>query len=279
MNEQETKVLEVRDLRVSFRTDRGMVAAVKGVDLALAPGRIHALVGESGSGKSVTGSTIMGLTRGPRTTIAGEILYAGEDLIRSDEKRLRDLRGRELAMVFQDPMRSLNPMHRVGRQIAETIEVNEGLSRKEAAARAVEMLRIVGIRDPERAARSYPHEFSGGMRQRVVIAIALACEPKVLVADEPTTALDVTIQAQILDLMVSMARSMGTAVMLVTHDLGVVGRYADDVSVMYGGEILERGSVTDVLVSPQHEYTKRLMAAIPRLRGPKRKFLSAPVSA
>ncbi|MDP8015168.1 ABC transporter ATP-binding protein [Prescottella equi] len=278
MSEQLTKVLEVSGLRVTFQTDRGPVQAVKGVDLALEPGRIHALVGESGSGKSVTGSTIMGLTRGPKTTIEGEIRYNGMDLLNADEKTLRRLRGKDLAMVFQDPMRSLNPMHRVGRQIAETIEINEGLSRKEAEARAVEMLGIVGIRNPEKAARSYPHEFSGGMRQRVVIAIALACEPKVVVADEPTTALDVTIQAQILDLMVSMARSMNTAVMLVTHDLGVVGRYADEVSVMYGGEILERGSVTDVLVNPQHDYTKRLMSAIPRLRGPKRKFLSVPAA-
>lgn len=278
MSDDQEKVLEVRDLRVSFRTDRGQVKAVRGVNLTLEPGCIRALVGESGSGKSVTASTIMGLSRGAKTTIEGEIRYRGNDLLRADEKAMRNLRGRELAMVFQDPMRSLNPMHRVGRQIAETVEINAGLSRKEARKRAVEMLRTVGIRDPERAARAYPHEFSGGMRQRVVIAIALVCEPKVLVADEPTTALDVTIQAQILELMVQMARSMGTAVMLVTHDLGVVGRYADDVSVMYDGEILEHGCVADVLTSPQHEYTKRLMAAIPRLRGPKRKRLFEPAS-
>ncbi|MGW5386307.1 ABC transporter ATP-binding protein [Nocardia sp. NPDC003963] len=276
MSEAESKVLDIRGLRVTFRTDRGPVQAVGGVDLALAPGRIHALVGESGSGKSVTGSTVMGLTRGPRTSIEGEIRYAGTDLLQAGERVLRGLRGRELAMVFQDPMRSLNPMHRVGHQIAETIQVNAGLSRKDARAQAVEMLRTVGIRDPGRAARAYPHEFSGGMRQRVVIAIALACEPKVLVADEPTTALDVSIQAQILELMVSMARSMDTAVLLITHDLGVVGRYADDVSVIHDGEILERGPVTDVLTAPRHDYTKRLLAAIPRLRGPRRKFLTLP---
>lgn len=269
-------VMRVAGLRVAFETDHGPVQAVDGVDLDLYPGRIHALVGESGSGKSVTGSTMMGLVHGRGTTIEGSIEFGRANLLDADEKAMRRLRGRELSMVFQDPMRSLNPMHRVGRQIAETLEINAGCSRREAADRAVEMLAAVGIRDPKTAARAYPHEFSGGMRQRVMIAIALACEPQVLVADEPTTALDVTIQAQILTLMAEMARSMNTAVLLITHDLGVVGKYADSVSVMNRGKILESGSCAAVLHNPQDPYTKRLMAAIPRLRGPKRKFLSAP---
>lgn len=267
-------VVEVRDLHVDFATDRGPVRAVRGIDLDLAVGQVHALVGESGSGKSVTGLTIMGLTRGPRTTVRGAIRYGGRDLVQADESWMRSLRGRELAMVFQDPMTSLNPMHPVGRQIAETLQVNAGRSRRVARADAVELLDRVGIREPAKAAVRYPHEFSGGMRQRVVIAIALACEPAVLVADEPTTALDVTVQAQVLDLMVGLARASDTAVLLVTHDLGVVARYAEQVSVMRAGQILERGSAPSVLGDPQHDYTRALLAAIPRLHGPRRRRLS-----
>ncbi|WP_201292647.1 ABC transporter ATP-binding protein [Cellulomonas citrea] len=267
-------VVEVRDLHVDFATDRGPVHAVRGIDLDLAVGQVHALVGESGSGKSVTGLTIMGLTRGPRTTVRGAIRYGGRDLVQADESWMRSLRGRELAMVFQDPMTSLNPMHPVGRQIAETLQVNAGRSRRVARADAVELLDRVGIREPAKAAARYPHEFSGGMRQRVVIAIALACEPAVLVADEPTTALDVTVQAQVLDLMVGLARASDTAVLLVTHDLGVVARYAEQVSVMRSGQILERGPAQAVLGDPQHDYTRALLAAIPRLHGPRRRRLS-----
>ena len=267
-------VLTAVGLRVGFTTGAGPVTAVDGIDLDLVPGQVHALVGESGSGKTVTGLTLLGLTRGRGVTVEGTVRYGGCDLVAASEAELRALRGRDLAMVFQDPMTSLNPMHTVGRQIAETVRVNEALSRSAARARAVAMLDAVGIADPERAADAYPHQFSGGMRQRVMIGIALACRPKVLVADEPTTALDVTVQAQVLGLVVGLTRSLDTAVLLITHDLGVVARYADMASVMHRGRILERGRTAAVLAAPQHAYTRALMAAIPRLHGPKRRRLS-----
>jgi ABC-type dipeptide/oligopeptide/nickel transport system ATPase component len=272
-------VLEVADLRVGFSSRRGLVQAVDGVNLTLEPGRIHALVGESGSGKSVTGTTVMGLTRGRSVSVSGSVRYGDRDLLSASAAELRGLRGGELSMVFQDPMTSLNPMHTVGQQIAETIRVNEGASRPAAAARAVEMLGSVGIREPARAATRYPHQFSGGMRQRVMIGIALACKPRVLIADEPTTALDVTVQARVLDLMVEMTRSLGTALLLITHDLGVVARYADVVSVMNRGRVLERGPVATVIADPNTAYTRGLISAIPRLRGPKTRLLSAPAPA
>ncbi|MGI5127867.1 ABC transporter ATP-binding protein [Pseudonocardia sp. CA-107938] len=262
-------VLRVADLRVGFAGAGREVLAVDGVDLALAPGRVHALVGESGSGKSVTGLTVLGLTRGAGTRISGRVEYEGRDLLTLDEETLRGLRGAELAMIFQDPMASLNPLHRVGRQIAESVRLHAGSSRRVAADRAVELLDEVGIADPQRAAQAYPHEFSGGMRQRVMIAIALACSPKVLIADEPTTALDVTVQAQILRLLRDLCRRRGTAVLLVTHDLGVVAQYADEVSVMYVGEIVERGTAREVLRAPAHPYTRGLLAAVPRMHGPR----------
>jgi peptide/nickel transport system ATP-binding protein/oligopeptide transport system ATP-binding protein len=265
-----TETLRISDLRVGFGTGDEQVLAVDGVDLVLTPGRVHALVGESGSGKSVTGLTVLGLSRSRNTHVDGKIAYAGQDLAALPEPELRRLRGRELAMVFQDPMTSLNPLHRVGRQIAEMVRLHDGLGKREAARRAAELLGEVEIPDPERAARAYPHEFSGGMRQRVMIAIALACRPKVLIADEPTTALDVTIQAQILTLVRTLCQDHGTAVLLVTHDLGVVAQYADEVSVMYVGEIVETGTVGEVLAEPQHPYTRGLLGAIPRLRGPKK---------
>ena len=273
--ETRSPIVEVRDLEVVFDTDRGPVTAVGGIDLTLRSGEIHALVGESGSGKSVTGLTMMGLSRGPRTHVRGTIDYGGRNLIEAPDSWMRSLRGTEFGMVFQDPMTSLNPMHRVGHQVAETLRINADMTRRAANARAVELLASVGIRDPHRAARKYPHEFSGGMRQRVVIAIALACEPAVLVADEPTTALDVSVQAQILELMVSLAAEYDTAVLLITHDLGVVARYADSVSVMRHGSIVERGDTDAVLSRPEHPYTQALMTAIPRLRGPRRRYLSA----
>ena len=269
-----TESLRISDLRVGFGTGDDQVLAVDGVDLALTPGRVHALVGESGSGKSVTGLTVLGLSRSRTTQIDGKIAYAGQDLASLPEPELRRLRGRELAMVFQDPMTSLNPLHRVGRQIAEMVRLHDGLGRREAARRAVELLGEVEIPDAERAARAYPHEFSGGMRQRVMIAIALACRPRVLIADEPTTALDVTIQAQILALVRTLCQDHGTAVLLVTHDLGVVAQYADEVSVMYVGEIVETGTVGEVLADPRHPYTRGLLGAIPRLRGPKKARLA-----
>ena len=269
-------VLSVAGLRVVFGGGRSAepVTAVDGIDLDLRPGQVHALVGESGSGKTVAGLTMVGLTKGRGVLIEGAVRYGGRDLVTAAETELRALRGRELAMVFQDPMTSLNPMHTVGDQIAETVRVNEGGSRSAARARAAEMLDAVGIADPRRAADAYPHQFSGGMRQRVMIGIALACRPKVLIADEPTTALDVTVQAQVLDLVLELTRELGTAVLLITHDLGLVARYAEVVSVMHHGRILERGRVGAVLSAPEHEYTRALMAAIPRLRGPKRRRLS-----
>jgi peptide/nickel transport system ATP-binding protein len=269
-------VLSVAGLRVVFGGGRSAepVTAVDGIDLDLRPGQVHALVGESGSGKTVAGLTMVGLTRDRGVLVEGTVRYGGRDLVTAAEAELRALRGRELAMVFQDPMTSLNPMHTVGDQIAETVRVNEGGSRSAARARAAEMLDAVGIADPRRAADAYPHQFSGGMRQRVMIGIALACRPKVLIADEPTTALDVTVQAQVLDLVLELTRELGTAVLLITHDLGVVARYAEVVSVMHRGRILERGRVGAVLSEPEHEYTRALMAAIPRLRGPKRRRLS-----
>ena len=269
-------VLSVAGLRVVFGGGRSAepVTAVDGIDLDLRPGQVHALVGESGSGKTVAGLTMVGLTRDRGVLVEGTVRYGGRDLVTAVEAELRALRGRELAMVFQDPMTSLNPMHTVGDQIAETVRVNEGGSRSAARARAAEMLDAVGIADPRRAADAYPHQFSGGMRQRVMIGIALACRPKVLIADEPTTALDVTVQAQVLDLVLELTRELGTAVLLITHDLGVVARYAEVVSVMHRGRILERGRVGAVLAEPEHEYTRALMAAIPRLRGPKRRRLS-----
>ena len=269
-------VLSVAGLRVVFGGGRSAepVTAVDGIDLDLRPGQVHALVGESGSGKTVAGLTMVGLTRDRGVLVEGTVRYGGRDLVTAAEAELRALRGRELAMVFQDPMTSLNPMHTVGDQIAETVRVNEGGSRSAARARAAEMLDAVGIADPRRAADAYPHQFSGGMRQRVMIGIALACRPKVLIADEPTTALDVTVQAQVLDLVLELTRELGTAVLLITHDLGVVARYAEVVSVMHRGRILERGRVGAVLAEPEHEYTRALMAAIPRLRGPKRRRLS-----
>ncbi|WP_432564235.1 ABC transporter ATP-binding protein [Kineococcus sp. SYSU DK003] len=271
-------VLSVRDLRVSFvpaDTSRPTVQAVDGVDLDLHAGQVHALVGESGSGKSVTAMTVLGLTRSPRTRVSGSIRYAGRELVDLPEPEFRRLRGAEMSMVFQDPMTSLNPLHRVGRQVAETLQLHEGLDRRAAAERAVEALDAVGIRDPRRAVRSYPHEFSGGMRQRVMIAIALACRPKVLLADEPTTALDVTIQRQVLRLMTDLTRSTGTAVLLVTHDLGVVAQYADEVSVMNTGKVVEAGDVRQVVGDPRHAYTQGLLAAVPRLHGPRPRRLSA----
>jgi peptide/nickel transport system ATP-binding protein len=269
-----TRTLEIKGLRVGFGAGDDQVLAVDGVDLALTPGRVHALVGESGSGKSVTGLTVLGLSRGRHTHVDGTISYDDRDLAALSEPELRKLRGRELAMVFQDPMTSLNPLHRVGRQIAEMVRLHDRVGRRAASRRAVELLAEVEIPDPEQAARAFPHEFSGGMRQRVMIAIALACRPKVLIADEPTTALDVTIQAQILAMVRTLCREHGTAVLLVTHDLGVVARYADEVSVMYVGEIVETGTVAEVLAGPRHPYTRGLLDAIPRLRGEKKARLA-----
>jgi oligopeptide/dipeptide ABC transporter ATP-binding protein len=258
-------ILEVNDLRVSFATEDGVVQAVGGVSFELQAGEVLAIVGESGSGKSVTAQTITGLTRAPNARITGSVTYRGRELNGLDDDQLRDVRGEEIAMVFQDPMCSLNPVYRVGDQITEMIRAHRDVSRREASDRAVELLRSVGIPNPERRVRHYPHEFSGGMRQRVMIAMALALEPEVLIADEPTTALDVTVQAQILRLIDQLNRDRDLAVILITHDLGVVAEIADRVVVMYAGQIVEDGTLDEIFYDPQHPYTWGLLGSLTRM--------------
>ncbi len=262
-------LLEVDDLRVSFATEDGIVTAVDGVSFDLAPGEILAIVGESGCGKSVTAQTLTGLTRADNTRITGSVTYRGQELTGLDDDGLRGIRGEEIAMVFQDPMSSLNPVYRVGDQIAEMIRAHRDVSKKEAIARAVALLTSVGIPNAQARVRSYPHEFSGGMRQRVMIAMALALEPTVLIADEPTTALDVTVQAQILRLIADLNRDRDLAVVLITHDLGVVAEIADRVVVMYAGQIVEDGSLDDIFYAPQHPYTWGLLGSLARLDRPR----------
>jgi oligopeptide transport system ATP-binding protein len=263
--------LEVRDLAVAFRTDSGRVTAVHDVSFAVAPGETLALVGESGSGKSVTSLAVMRLLPAPpRTTIAGQVLLRGRDgpmrdLARLSEEDMRQVRGNEIAMIFQEPLTSLNPVHAVGPQIAEALAYHRGMGRRAALARAVELLDLVGIPDPVKRLSSYPHQLSGGMRQRVMIAIALACDPSVLIADEPTTALDVTVQAQILDLLKDLQARTGMSILFITHNLGVVAEIADRVMVMYAGRIVEQGEVAPLLTRPLMPYTAGLLRAVPRL--------------
>ena len=259
-------LLEIRDLRTYFASERGEVRAVDGVDLSLERGKTLGIVGESGCGKSVTALSVMGLVPQPPGRIAnGEIVFDGEDLLKAPQRRMRDLRGDKLSMIFQEPMTSLNPAFPVGDQIAEALLRHRKLSGKEASARAIDMLRKVRIPSPELRAGDYPHQLSGGMRQRVMIAMALACNPQLLIADEPTTALDVTIQAQILDLMRTLRAELGTAIILITHDLGVIAELADDVVVMYAGKVVERCAVERLFSEPQHPYTVGLLGSIPRL--------------
>ena len=258
-------LLEVRELRTSFQGERGEVRAVDGVSLRLERGRTLGIVGESGCGKSVTALSIMGLVPSPGRIAGGEVRFDGVDLLKVTAAQLRDLRGDQLSMIFQEPMTSLNPAFPVGDQIAETLVRHRNLGRQEADAQAIEMLRRVRIPSPQTRARDYPHQLSGGMRQRVMIAMALACNPKLLIADEPTTALDVTIQAQILDLMRALREELGTAIILITHDLGVIAELADDVIVMYAGQVVERCSVERLFAEPQHPYTIGLLGSIPRL--------------
>ena len=253
-------------MRTHFASERGEVRAVDGVDLSLERGRTLGIVGESGCGKSVTALSIMGLVPQPPGRIAGgEVLFEGEDLLKAPARRMRDLRGDKLSMIFQEPMTSLNPAFPVGDQVAEALMRHRNMSPKEAADQTVEMLGKVRIPSPERRARDYPHQLSGGMRQRVMIAMALACDPRLLIADEPTTALDVTIQAQILELMRLLREELGTAIVLITHDLGVIAELADDVIVMYAGKVVERCAAERLFAEPQHPYTIGLLGSIPRL--------------
>jgi oligopeptide/dipeptide ABC transporter ATP-binding protein len=266
-------LLEVRNLGTHFATEAGVHRAVDGVSFAVAPGRTLGIVGESGCGKSVTSLSIMGLVpEPPGIRAGGEILYRGEDLMRKSRREMEALRGAKLSMIFQEPMTSLNPVYRVGDQIVEGLIRHRGLSKAAARERAIAMLRLVRIPSPETRVDAYPHEMSGGMRQRVMIAMALACEPDLLIADEPTTALDVTIQAQILELMRDLQQRMGTAIILITHDLGVIAETADEVAVMYAGKVVEKASVTALFADAQHPYTLGLMASIPRLDADRRRL-------
>jgi len=258
-------LLELRRLAVSFATDDGTVRAVDGIDLSLERGRTLGLVGESGCGKSVTSLAVMGLLPPENSTVEGEVRFEGRDLLQLGARDIRDLRGARLAMIFQEPMTSLNPSYTIGDQIMEAIQRHQGLAAAEARARAIDMLRLVRIPSPEKRVDDYPHKLSGGMRQRAMIAMALACGPQLLIADEPTTALDVTIQAQILDLLRGLRRETGTAIILITHDLGVVAEMADDVAVMYAGQIVERAPVASLFARPEHPYTVGLLGSIPRL--------------
>jgi peptide/nickel transport system ATP-binding protein len=256
-------LLEVTGLRTSFYTRDGVVRAVDGIDFHVDRGEIMGLVGESGCGKSVTSLSIMGLVAKPGVIDAGQVMFDGRDLLKLKDDEMRKLRGDRLSMIFQQPQSSLNPVRDVGRQIGEVLELHRRMKRGPARARALELLRMVGIPDPERRLKSFPHEMSGGMAQRVMFAMALACEPELLIADEPTTALDVTIQAQILDLMRNLREQTGTAIILITHDLGVVAEMADRVAVMYAGEIVEQADVTTLFRQPRHPYTRGLIASIP----------------
>ena len=258
-------VLSVRDLRVEFATRRGVLKAIDGVSFDIARGEILGVVGESGAGKSVTGAAVIGLIDPPGRIAGGEIRLGGERIDNLPPERMRRIRGRRIGMIFQDPLTSLNPLYRIGRQIIETVRTHTDLSAKAARTRAIDLLAEVGIPAPERRIDGYPHEFSGGMRQRVVIALALAAEPELIIADEPTTALDVSVQAQIITLLKRLGRDHGTAVMLVTHDMGVIAEAADRVAVMYSGRIAEIGPVRAVVGDPLHPYAKGLMGAIPTL--------------
>jgi oligopeptide/dipeptide ABC transporter ATP-binding protein len=267
-------VIDVRDLRVSFETEHGTVRAVDGASFSVGKGEVLGVVGESGSGKTVTAQTVIGLNRRERNvTFSGEVIYKGRNLLPLSEAEMRHVRGSEIAMVLQDPMTALNPVHRIGAQIGEVLAEHTELTKEEIRQRSVELLIEVGIPRPVERARDYPHQFSGGMRQRVGVAIALACNPSLLIADEPTTALDVTIQAQILQLIKRLKNEHGTTVLFITHDFGVVAEIADKVLVMYAGRCVESGSVRDVFYDSQHPYTWGLLSSIPQLDRPKTKRL------
>ncbi len=270
MLDQNANVLDVANLKTVFKTRDGMVHAVNGVSFSLAPGELLGIVGESGSGKSVTMMSLLKLLPMPPAEIqGGSITFDGQDVRAMSEDRLRRLRGGEIGFIFQDPMTSLNPVFNVGFQLMEPLRVHMGMSKSAARVRAKELLELVGIPDAERRLKDYPHQFSGGMRQRVMIAIALACDPKVLIADEPTTALDVTIQAQILELVKGLREKLGMAIIWITHDLGVVAEIADRVAVMYAGQIVEHAPVKELFRNPQHPYTRALLETLPKVEGPR----------
>ena len=259
------KLLEIKDERLSFFTPAGEVKALNGVSFSMEEGEVLGIVGESGSGKSVTAYSIMGLTAYPGKLIGGTIYFNGHQIEKMSEKEMRKIRGNEVSIIFQDPMTSLNPVYTIGNQITEVIRLHTGKSKKEAYDRAKELLELVGINEPTKRLKQYPHELSGGMRQRVMIAIALACEPKLLIADEPTTALDVTIQAQILELMQELRQKLGMSIIMITHDLGVVASMCERIAVMYAGHIVEYGTADEIFYEPKHEYTKGLINSIPKL--------------
>ncbi|WP_159350038.1 ABC transporter ATP-binding protein [Roseomonas harenae] len=261
----ETPLLDVRNLQTHFRTPDGVNRAVDGLSFHVNAGETIAIVGESGCGKSVTSMSILRLIPEPPGKIAGEVIFQGKDLLKLSDREMRAIRGNDVSMIFQEPMTSLNPVLTVGRQIGETLRLHQGLSKQQAEQRSIEMLKLVGIPAPERRVREYPHQLSGGMRQRVMIAMALACNPKLLIADEPTTALDVTIQAQILDLMRDLKHRVGAAIVLITHDLGVVAEVAERVIVMYAGRKVEEAGVVDLFADPKHPYTQGLLGAVPKL--------------
>ncbi len=263
----EESLLEIKDLEVSFFNNSGETKAIRGVSFDVKQGEILGLVGESGSGKSVTSLSIMKLIKGTGRITKGKIIYRGENLLNKSEKEMMKIRGNDIAMIFQDPMTSLNPVFTVGNQISDVIRRHQGLSKSEAKEKTIEMLRMVGIPSPEERYNNYPHEFSGGMRQRAIIAMALSCEPDLLIADEPTTALDVTIQAQILELLMDLKEKLSTSIILITHDLGVVANTCTRVIVMYGGLIMEEGKVEDIFYAPLHPYTKGLLQSLPKRDG------------
>ena len=263
----DTPLLQVKNLCTSFNVDAGEVRAVNGISFNLDKGKVLGIVGESGSGKSVTAYSIMRILVEPGKIVGGEILFNGEDIVKYSKKQMRELRGQRVSIIFQDPMTSLNPTFTIGNQLREAILLHTDRNRAEANARALEMLQLVGVNEPEKRLKQYPHELSGGMRQRVMIAMALACEPDILIADEPTTALDVTIQAQILELMKDLQKKMGMAIIMITHDLGVIADMCDEIIVMYAGRVCERGTVDEIFYNPRHEYTKGLLRSIPTLNG------------
>ena len=258
-------LLEINDLKVSFFTPAGEVKAVNGVTYDLDEGRVLGIVGESGSGKSVSVSALMQLLAYPGRVVGGSITFNGRDILAMSEQEIQAVRGKEIGMIFQDPMTSLNPVFTIGEQLVETLRRHTSMTRAQAWARSVEMLKLVGINNPEQRMKQYPHEFSGGMRQRAMIAMTLLCDPKLLIADEPTTALDVTIQAQILELMKELRTKINAAIILITHDLGIVSDICDEVIVMYAGRIVERGSIDDIFYRPSHPYTQGLLRCLPRL--------------